>query len=439
VTAAALLGIALLLAAPDRDGTAPGPTPEGATGLSLDAHRDRAAAEAGAGDEGVRALVRRAAAPSRRERRAALEALGTLTEGSVPEGTLEAALRSLGAGDAEERAAAVRALLACGAPARAALEALASPEGPPSVLPAVARGRAEDALHSFRRREIEREFLATWAPEDGQYRGMYAALARHGAFGARVLTAIALDRRVAGADLLGYGPYAWIEAPGPDRDRAEIRDRALTALEDAGDGESLERLRSILRKSPAVELFDESDDDPIPAGVDDTVRRTLATLGDPEPIREVIRLCEEGGRLEGRSRLGGVWTTTIEARRCASAHGTLGDCAYLDARTRAEHRDRCVDLLEASLALKRAAGLPIDGVEYYNLACARARRNDEAERDRAVALEQLRTSVLTYAVSADWLARDGDLASLHGDPRFERLVAQLRAREKALEDAMKGR
>jgi len=42
--------------------------------------------------------------------------------------------------------------------------------------------------------------------------------------------------------------------------------------------------------------------------------------------------------------------------------------------------------------------------------------------------------VKTYAVSADWFARDGDLASLHGDPRFDALVALLRARERALDE-----
>ena len=59
-----------------------------------------------------------------------------------------------------------------------------------------------------------------------------------------------------------------------------------------------------------------------------------------------------------------------------------------------------------------------------------------ADRDRAIAL--LEQSVTTYAVTADWLARDGDLANLHGHPRFADLVASLRAKEKSLEDAKPG-
>jgi hypothetical protein len=437
VTSAApfLAALILLLVPADREAT--GPTPAASPGgeVSLDTLRARAAAAARSGDEGLASLVRQAGGPSAIARRAALEALGALPDGSAPEGTLVAALRALAAPDAGEREAATRALLACGEPARAALETLVAPPeaAPPAGLPAVPAARAADALADFRRLAIEREFLSLWTPEDGQFRGMYASLRARGPFGSLVLTAIALDRRVAGRDLLGYGPYAWVRDPGPDRERTELRERALTALEDAGDASSRLRLASILRTSgPAPEMFADFDLDPIPAGLDDAVRRTLASLGDPEPLLAMIRASEQGSLSQG------PWTEAVEMRRRASAHGTLAE-SVPDAAAARWHHDRCVDLLEDSIRRKRKFGISVDGVEIYNLACARARRDDPGERDRRVALERLEEAVRTYAVSADWLARDGDLRTLHGEPGFAKVVAVLRARERELEDELKGR
>jgi hypothetical protein len=254
---------------------------------------------------------------------------------------------------------------------------------------------------------------------------MYASLKRHGPLGGRVLCAIALDRRMAGSTLLGHGPYAWIHAPDPTRERAELRDRALTALEDAGDPSLVVHLRSVLRTAPADELFDDLDTDPVPAGLDDAMRRVLACLGDPEPLLETIRVSETANPFRN------PWSQAIELRRQASAHGTLGE-SLADPDERRKHEDLCVGALQASLDQKRRHGMSIDGVEYYNLACALARRN-RAPEDRIRALACLATSVKTYAVTADWLARDGDLANLHGEKRFAALVAELRAKELGLE------
>ena len=45
----------------------------------------------------------------------------------------------------------------------------------------------------------------------------------------------------------------------------------------------------------------------------------------------------------------------------------------------------------------------------------------------------------TYSVTAEWLERDGDLASLRGEEGFREVVAELRAREAALEGPGEGR
>ncbi len=60
----------------------------------------------------------------------------------------------------------------------------------------------------------------------------------------------------------------------------------------------------------------------------------------------------------------------------------------------------------------------------YGLGCVEALRGD-----RNAALEWLRQTVERGFTDADWMAKDSDLESLHGDPAFEALVE--RARENA--------
>jgi hypothetical protein len=343
----------------------------------------------------------------------------------------------------------VRALLACGPAAAAAVEArlarlLAAPRGfgPAAAAAFGLARRLRDGSADVRRADVERDFLATWSPDDGTYRGMYASLARHGAFGARVLAAVALDRRMAAGDVLDYGPYAWLDGSAGARERNDCRFRALEALADAGDAAARERLRTSLRRRPARELYDELDRDPIPAAVDDALREAIAALGDPEPLREMIAASEDASH--------GVWDETVELRRRAAAYAVLGasDPAV---------REECLALAEVhlrrSLDIKRTYGIPIDGVEYYNLACLLARRDaprdlggdrgrdsgGEDERklsDRAVALKYLRKSLRTYSVSSAWMEKDGDLKSLREEPEFKAIVAELKAREKALEKGL---
>jgi non-specific serine/threonine protein kinase len=59
---------------------------------------------------------------------------------------------------------------------------------------------------------------------------------------------------------------------------------------------------------------------------------------------------------------------------------------------------------------------PDDGLVLYNAACAYCKMNKKAE-----ALDALRKSWEAGTQDADWARRDPDLATLHGDPEFERL------------------
>jgi hypothetical protein len=299
--------------------------------------------------------------------------------------------------------------------------------------------RLRDALADLRRADVERDFLGLWSSDDGTFRGMYESLRRHGPFGAKVLTAMALDRRMAAGDVLGYGPYAWLHAAAGERERNDCRFRALEALADAGDAASREMLRTSLREEPAKELYDELDTDPIPAALDDALREAIAALGDPLPLSDMIVASAEADH--------GPWDETVELRRRAGARSVL---AAADPEVRLQYLAEAERDLRQSLDNKRSYGIPIDGVEYYNLACLLARRDapkdvggtrDRGEKewllsDRAVALKYLRKSLRTYSVSSAWMEKDGDLRSLRDEPEFKAIVAELRAREKALEKGL---
>jgi hypothetical protein len=415
---------------------------------------------AGSAEDRAR-LVKEAAGGPAQDRRAALEALGRLPPGTAVPGALEAALGALASGDPLLRRAGVRGLLAAGV---AALEDLGKLEkGPVEGLPAVPAARARDALFDLRRAAVERDFLASWLPDDGTYHGMYADLRKHGAFGAKVLAAIALDHRVAAEDVLGYGPYAWFVAAAGERDRSDCRYRALEALADAGDPAAREMLRASLRRrragigedvepgeivdDPAPELFDDTDTNPIPAPLDDALREAIAALGDPGPLHAMITVSEHASHQR--------WEDTVEMRRRAGAKAVLA-AAATNPVVRTGLLVEAEQLLRACLERKTFLHIPVDGVEHYNLACLLARRDapkdvggvempvreggrlrdvDETTlSDRAVALMYLKRSLDTHAVSSAWLVKDGDLQSLHEEPEFKALVQRLREKEKALEN-----
>ena len=72
----------------------------------------------------------------------------------------------------------------------------------------------------------------------------------------------------------------------------------------------------------------------------------------------------------------------------------------------------------AARELKRAVALrPEDPNVLYNAACSFALLNKRAE-----ALEHLKKAWDAGYVNLDWAARDPDLACLHDDPEFQRLI-----------------
>lgn len=77
------------------------------------------------------------------------------------------------------------------------------------------------------------------------------------------------------------------------------------------------------------------------------------------------------------------------------------------------------DYTHAAQAYQKAAGSePRRRAALYNLACAHAQK-----RDRAAALDALTQAVSAGMEDRGHIAHDPDLESLHGDPRFQQLIA----------------
>ena len=78
-------------------------------------------------------------------------------------------------------------------------------------------------------------------------------------------------------------------------------------------------------------------------------------------------------------------------------------------------RERAIAVAERALALR-----PREFATLYNVACAYAQLG---EKDRALAILEGFSKV--GQGSFDWIREDPDFESLHGDPRFERVVEHL--------------
>ena len=78
-------------------------------------------------------------------------------------------------------------------------------------------------------------------------------------------------------------------------------------------------------------------------------------------------------------------------------------------------RERAITVAERALALR-----PREFATLYNVACAYAQLG---EKERALAILEGFSDI--GQGSFDWIREDPDFLSLHGDPRFERVVARL--------------
>jgi hypothetical protein len=364
-----------------------------------------------------RALLDRAVSGSPRERRAILETIEGADDAVI------VAIDALGSDDVLVRTAGIGLLVRCGSLSENVLTSMIATVPAAGGAPPVPR--LQRALAEVRRAAIEREFLATWRLDDGSFHGMFAHLRKHGPLAARVLTAIALDRRIEGDEMLDFGPYTWHWRPDGTRERSAVRHRAIDALADCGDEIARVTLRGSLRRAPATRLFDGWDSDPIPAAVDDAMRHTIAALGDAKPLKELVDTIRDASNQRNN-----FWQT-VEGSREASALITLARASKDPAERRRHFDDAYEHLVSAIDSRSRNGMLANDSTDYFNLACVMAQR--DAEGDREQAMRHLERSVEIAPVSADWFARDGDLTNLRGMPRFGELLEKIRARERALE------
>jgi tetratricopeptide (TPR) repeat protein len=108
---------------------------------------------------------------------------------------------------------------------------------------------------------------------------------------------------------------------------------------------------------------------------------------------------EDVRALYGKSVLGSVY---MRQQRYADAERVRTELLAVERRTLGETSSGVFELM-------------------YGLACTTA-----LEGKRAEAIDWLRQSVSHGYRDADWMTKDSDLLSLHGDPRFEAVVAEAR-------------
>ncbi len=229
-----------------------------------------------------------------------------------------------------------------------------------------------------------------------------------------------------------------------------LRSLAIMALHEARRADLFEDLAPLLM-DPTREIMLQEPDwrmsvltetearDFAAARLSQYARFSLAKAGVAGPIDEKIaRLAREAAK---------YLALADAARRQADAAGSLfqddwlgyleraADFCFelgyhhqqLDRFAEAERHYRLIIELEEPVRAKRWA--------YYNLACMRALTGQAED-----AIEQLRLAVDAGFKDVSWARRDGDLASLRADPRFQKVLDALEAgAEEDGEDAAAGR
>lgn len=354
-------------------------------------------------------------------------------------------LAALAAGpDAPAAEAAVRALVAFGedavAAGRAALEGARAPGL--STRDRDARITHLAALDVQAR--VEKDVLARWRRKGGSYRGRYEALRVHGWGAQPVLLAMLLDipledqfvvvptrsdpeldaalRERAIAELAssrrrGYRSFAPLP---PTIEPDELLDLAQQALVDVGD-------LSVL--GPVLDAVHQ-----------ELVVADMAAGWRPRPFEDAFALDLEvifaarGDPAKLRRRRSGYEHRVNGLRRRMSLldpEQAADDFSYfasrLDELAAVSHQLDDFDgaaarYAEAIEVRRRLTGL-VSSISSYNRACSLARggRTEEAIDALEAALDP-DTSTGSQDLTQEWVMEDGDLASLHDDPRFRALM-----------------
>jgi tetratricopeptide (TPR) repeat protein len=291
---------------------------------------------------------------------------------------------------------------------------------------------------------IEREVVGKWRRKGGTYSGRFNVLAKYGWPVQPVLLAMLLDvpicdhqivlpdtddkevldaaKREALADIersdrRGYRTFD----PLPVKiEQEELYELAVQALKDVAD---LDLMGDILeRTSENLEAVDELHGwrlRPWEEGFYRDIDVVLSERGRPERLLRFTARCRE--RVENQM----AWLSRAEevgkgADQKQQISQALQD--YASALHQLHRYDDAAACFAQVIRFGREQGKE-PAIPGYNRACAlnRGGRKDEALRQLDRALDRER-SAGAEDLTKDWVTEDGDLESLHDDPRFQAII-----------------
>jgi len=251
------------------------------------------------------------------------------------------------------------------------------------------------------RHDVERAFFAVHRAGggDGSYDGMFAVvaevIAREGPVATEVLFWILNDTAPPeeGVPPARSSRYPFLEPFPLDQSDASVQRRAAFCLGDVGTALIAPRLVECYEKFEKEEL------DPYETPRQD-LAHACASLGDPEPLKEIIREYESFGMdSAGRSRL-------------AACYARLGDF------------EKAVQYFEEA-----NEGLTDEWIYHYNLACAQSRLG--RVQQAFVSLKRAINAGYGWDPSnIGWMERDGDLEEVRKLEAYQKLLKELLARFK---------
>jgi hypothetical protein len=272
--------------------------------------------------------------------------------------------------------------------------------------------RLQELSAIVRRARIERIFLGARSRSGGTgyYRGQFDALLPYREEAVDVCLAILADRRHKMPDEFPVGGYRFLRAPQPPVDSMDARVMAGNALAELlrpSDTRALASLARLYRdywrhtlQHPAGDLRDMSPQELLL----DTILPALYRL-DPEEWSDEVEILLS--HYEDTDR-GGVDSSAMLLLRVGRYEEAIDRYRY---------------------AVRRG----FSAYSLYNIACAYATWSRE-ERDpaqaaklRDLAVRSLEGSVASGYLDWPWMEQDTDLDPIRGDPRYKRLLAQVKA------------
>lgn len=209
------------------------------------------------------------------------------------------------------------------------------------------------------------------------------------------------------------------------------------ALGDMQDRSAVPELKRFLKTLGEPDEGADPDATEAKSGPYETTAFVLMRLGEPEPLRRLVKSIEKAAGVKTDAAGALQLTRPDDPQERARQLGFLDRLAMLQVRSddlaAAERTYRkIIELARADRDAQRGAAGGGNGIELlnnpdtllsgaqYNLACAYAQMGRKTE-----ALAALKESVANGYNNVDWLQRDGDLEPLRGEAGYKELVSKM--------------